>query len=97
MATKYMMMGADKRTSTSDPVKVAAYLDQFTKDSAFLESIREELQNKYPDCWVAVYDKQVVAAGTSLKEVIAQLDEVGVPKSRTVIDFLRSEPISLIL
>ena len=97
MNAKYMAEGMGHGGTLGDRGELASHLDQFAEDTRFLESIRPELQNKYPNCWVAVYQKQVVGTGTTLKEVIQKLDENDIPKSRAVIDFLRSEPIAMIL
>lgn len=77
--------------------RLMSHLDQFTEDTRFLESIRPELQSKYPDCWVAVYRKELVGTAPALRDIMKQLAERGVPASHAVVDFLSKEPVALIL
>lgn len=96
MATRQEPLVNGTNLSLDEPQFVAQF-DQFKADTEFLESLRPELIQKYPGQWVAVYRKRVVATDKSLKNVIKQLDESGVPKSRTVIDCMVVERVSLIL
>ena len=96
MNTKRMAVGEGAGWER-DYDTLRSHLDQFAEDTRYLESIRPELRNKYPDRWVAVYKKQIVATAPKLKEIIKELASAGIPAQRTVIDYLRKEPIALIL
>ena len=72
-------------------------LEQFVEDNRFLEGIRPELQNKYPNRWVAVYKKEVVGDAKSISKIIKMLKSKGVPVSQSVLVFLRKKPIPMIL
>ena len=97
MVKKHMAVGSGVFDLIEDRLMIIDHLDQFRDDTNFLESIRPELQNQYPNRWVGIYQRRVVGTGATLKEVIRKLDEKGVPKSRAVIDFLRTEALRLIL
>ena len=40
--------------------------EQFREDALYLDEHREELLGRYPEKWVAVYNRQVVAAAKDL-------------------------------
>lgn len=97
MNAKHMAVGEGHAGLEWDHSTLISRLDQFASDTRFLESIRPELHNQYPNCWVAVYNKELVGTAGSLREIVKLLTDRNVPPSRAVIDFLRKEPIALIL
>lgn len=97
MLRRYTAVGGGVGDPMRDRRTLTTHLDQFREDTEFLENLRPELQKKYPNCWVAIYKKQVVGTGATLKEVIQELEKNNVPKSRAVIDYLRTEPITMVL
>ena len=97
MKAKHMAVSGGHASSERDYGTLISHLDQFAEDTQFLESIRPELRNKYPNCWVAVYKKQVVEVGPSLKQVMRNLAVRDIPGSHAVVIFLSKEPIALIL
>jgi hypothetical protein len=97
MVRRVMAVGGGAANLMHDWASLTTRFDQFKEDTKFLESIRPELQNEYPNCWIAVYEKKVVGTGQKLKDIIQQLDDGNIPKSRAVIDYLRTEPITMIL
>jgi hypothetical protein len=97
MRPKKMAVGEGYTDLEQNHSTLLSHLDQFAEDTRFLESIRPELQNRYPDCWVAVYRKELVGSGTTLRDMMKQLADKGVPATRAAIDFLRKDPIALIL
>ena len=98
MNPKQMAVGEGQTgLDSADLGVLMSHLDQFAEDTRFLESIRPELQSKYPDCWIAVYGKQIVGTSPKLRDLMTQLAKNDVPPSRAVVDFLRKEPIALIL
>ena len=84
-------------TRNFDIKLIQSQLKRFTKDTKFLESIRPELTNKYPDQWIAVYQKEVVAVDKSLKRLIDHLKDTNIPASDTVVELLRTKRIPMIL
>lgn len=97
MSPKQMAVGEGHAGLEKDHGILKSHLDQFAQDAKFLASIRPELQNKYPDHWVAVYGKELVGTGPTLRDIMRQLADRGVPASRAVVDFLSKEPVALIL
>jgi len=85
-----------ERTIARDEM-LKSQLGHFAGDVSFLEAIRPELLAKYPEQWIAVFGKQVVANDRSLKGIIRQLNELGIPSAQAVLQFLTKEPIALIL
>lgn len=97
MSSKKMVVGASQSGLENDIGVIASHLDQFAQDTRFLESLRPELQKQHPDSWVAIYKKKVVSTGASLREIMQSLEKQGIPKSRAVVDYLKTDPITLIL
>ena len=97
MSSKKMMAESSQYGPDGDIGVISSHFDQFAEDTRFLESIRPELQKQHPDSWIAVYKKRVVCTGSTLREVIQSLDKLEIPKSRAVVDYMKTEPITLIL
>ena len=72
-------------------------LAQFSRDSRYLASIRSDLREQHPDCWVAVYHEEVVAAGPVLSDVFSKLAGRGIPKRNVALEYITGEPLMLIL
>ena len=77
---------------------------------AFVQSMREykerhrrmidewpSLLEQYPDKWVGMGPGDVLVAGDSLEEVLAQLDEAGANRGESVVEFLNTKPQRMIL
>ncbi len=96
MNGKYIAEGVEHGAGGTGS-EIASHLDQFSQDTMYLASIRPELQNKYPDHWVAVYEKKIIATAPTLKEVMRTLQANKIPTARAVVDFLRAEPIAMVL
>lgn len=78
--------------------------EKFLEDSArhgrdveFFEYHREELLEKHPDEWVAVYDVEVVDTGKDFLTLLSRLEEKGIPTSEAVIHFMDTDPKPFIL
>lgn len=77
--------------------KEAGELKRYIKDRQFLESLREELLNKYPEQWVAVYTRELVASAKSLPMLVKLLEEKRITPSKAAIDFMTSRKMAMIL
>lgn len=97
MSPKKMAVGVSQAGLERDHGTLMAHLDQFKEDTQFLESIRPELQHKYPNSWVVVYKREVVSIAPTLKELVKELAVKDIPIAQVVITYLRKEPIALIL
>jgi hypothetical protein len=80
-----------------DPQQVDRELRRFAKDTTFLSTNRAKLTKRYPDQWIAIRDAKVRASGKALADVLSQIDADGLPRERTVVDFLDTMPKTLIL
>jgi hypothetical protein len=74
-----------------------ASLEQFIDDSKYVESVRNELTEKYPDQWVAVLRQELVVVGPSLKNVLKKLDAKGLRDCDAVIQRMNTNPKPLII
>lgn len=72
-------------------------INQFKRDTLFLEKHRDELVSKHPNRWVAVYKRQVQAVDSDLKNLLKTLDQKGLPRGQTVVEFLSTERKLLIV
>ena len=65
---------------------------EFWDDKKWAEKNYPDLQEKYPDKWVAIVNKKVVAAGKSLKNTELEAEhKTGVPKARIPVLFIEGE------
>lgn len=97
MSPRKMAVGMSHVGLERDHDRLMSHLDQFAEDTRFLESIRPELQNKYPDYWIAVYKREIVATASTLRELVKELVAKDIPPSQVVLAYLRTEPIAMIL
>ena len=70
---------------------VKTELQKFAKDGQFFDAHYEELLEKYPEQWVAVFDEQVVGAGFDFDQLLDDLKARGLPLGRTVIEKVTAE------
>lgn len=65
---------------------------EFWDDKKWVEKNYSDLQDKYPDKWVAIVDKKVVAAGKSLKDIELEAEhKTGVSRDRIPVLFIEGE------
>ena len=80
-----------------DDEKMSALLRQMRKDERFLEAHLEEWRELYPDMYVAVYQEELVGVSPDGRELVDLLEAKGIHPGNTYWQFLRSEPIDLML
>ena len=68
--------------------QIRAELQRFKKDTAYYEAHYEELLKKYPEQWVAIFNQKVVGASPDYEQLLAELEERGVPTERTLFKHL---------
>jgi len=54
-------------------------LDRLRQDALYLDQHRDELLQRYPDRWVAVYHREVVGTARNLQRLVLQLKRKGIP------------------
>jgi len=69
----------------------------FERSRSFIDSNREELLKRCPDCWVAVYKEQVLATDKELQNLINTIRKSGKRLEHIAVELLTSErnPIHL--
>ncbi len=70
---------------------------QFAADMEYLHSHWKELRAAYPNCYVVVYQGQVVATGPNLKKIMKALDKQDIPSNVVALRFIADPPKRLIL
>ena len=86
---------AARSRRNDDPAVVEAELRpvaEFKADLAFLAVEYDRLLAQFPDQWVAIYDRQVVAKAAELDELLRNVEDEGVSSGSTVVEFLNSVP-----
>ena len=87
----------DPVASAEDLVTIGVYLNQFKKDTMFLDNHRLHWIEQYPDQWVVVFGEELVARGTTVQSALCAAEEKNVPVHLAALEYLSSEPVSIIL
>lgn len=61
-----------------------AQLERFTRDTEYYEAHREELLDRYPEQWIAVYEQQVIGAAQDPDDLLEQLQGRNIPIEHAV-------------
>ena len=72
-------------------------LDQFGRDTLYVERNREKWLDEYSDCWVVVYREKLISHADTFDEALSKARVQGLQGSNMVIERITREPISLIL
>jgi hypothetical protein len=79
------------------PEEIQQSLERFRADAMWLSQHREELLKKYPERWIAVYKKDVVATAKSPKQLFRKVEQKGIRPGKVVHDYLTEEEFDLIV
>jgi Family of unknown function (DUF5678) len=77
--------------------ELQAELQRFKRDTQYYEAHREELLTQYPEQWVAIFNQQVVGAAPDFEQLLALLEQSGIPAERTLIEHVTRKEELLIL
>ena len=66
-------------------------MQRFKANREYLEGNRERLKQRYPDQWVAIVRRQVVAHGNTQDDVLRALREAGEDLDGTLLRYLTTE------
>jgi len=77
--------------------KQADEIEQYQQDISYAESHHEELLKQYPEQWAAILHQKVVGAAPDVYQLIAELQERGLPTERVVLRHLTRREELLIL
>lgn len=72
-------------------------IEQFEADRAFFDEHREELLERYPDRWIAIYHQQVVGTARDPRRLAAQLRRKGIPPGEVFREYVTARDDVLIL
>lgn len=72
-------------------------MDEFARDTEFLQSLMPELRKQCPDRWVAVYQEKVVADAPTIKGMMRKLEQKGIPRGQVAAAFIRAKPMARVL
>lgn len=72
-------------------------MKQFREDRFFLETHKDELREKYPNQWVAIFNKKLIGRSGDLNSLINVLKKKGIPTGKVVIEFLSTTEDIMIL
>ncbi len=72
--------------------ELRAGMKEFERDIRYFQARREELLEKYPEQWVAVYRLELKGHARNLPGLIKQLRAKGVPRGEAYVKFLTKNP-----
>jgi hypothetical protein len=78
-------------------LELKARLEPGNRDADWLDEHHAELVANYPDEFVVVYDRSVVAHDPDLYKAVEQAEAAGVPTNWAMVMFLPSKPKILLL
>ena len=87
----------DPISNPQDRRLIGQYLIQSRKDVDFLNAHWSDWVTKHPDKWVAVFEEEIVGLANTFDEVIRAAEARGAPKGRIIVEFLATDPITMIL
>ncbi len=82
---------------TREQDSVSQRLQRFQRDIDYYEGHREELLDRYPEQWVAIFNEQVAGTDYDAERLLAQLEEQGTPLDRALIKRLTTKEELFIL
>ena len=95
---KRLTHAEDLREIIGDPQEIHDDFREFDKSAALFSTSRyHRLLEKYPDKWIAVTAGKVEAHGDSYEAVLQTVRERGLPINWTIIEFIETDPITMIL
>ncbi len=74
-----------------------ADMKRFHEDGQFFDAHYDELLEKYPERWIAVFYKEVVGSDTDFDRLLDDMKSQGFPLSRMVIDRVTAKKVKWFL
>lgn len=74
-----MAVVARGRLSPEEFEEIERDLERFRRDGQYFEEHWDELLERYPERWVAVYHRHVVGAAKDIRRLVRQLERKGIP------------------
>ena len=79
------------------PEELEELWERAEAEQAFWDSHYSELLSKYPDQFVAVHDGEVVATAFDLRDLVRDLEALGLQPSDVWIEFMRATHRTVLL
>ena len=76
---------------------IADILDQFKRDTFYLNNHRGEWMEDHPDHWAIVFKEELVSISPTLEEAMGTAEGKGIPCNLAAVEYLSSKPYDLIL
>ncbi len=86
---------AKVREIVGDLEQVKRELQAFSETAELLS--QPEIFEQYKGEWVALYDSRVCAHAATLDDILRLVDEQGLPRRNTLVDFIDDGTVNLIL
>jgi hypothetical protein len=78
-------------------MNIAEDLEQGRRDALFVDANREAFLAEYPERWIAVLDERVVATNANFRNLLAEIDILGVSRETVYLEFLTADDTALVL
>ena len=76
---------------------VSQRLQRFQRDIDYYEGHREELLDRYPEQWVAIFNEEVAGTDHDAERLLVRLEEQGTPLDSALIKHLTTKEELFIL
>ena len=96
MSNKALIMGALTQMN-EHPRMIARSLRAFQRSARVLSDNHPGLIDEFPNRWVAVADRAVIAHANTLKQVLKQVDAAGISRADVIVRFIDRAQSTLIL
>ena len=83
--------------SPEEALELRRELDRFRADALYFDAHRQELLATYPEHWVAIYGKRVVAAAAEHCVLLDQLEARGIPAGHAYREYVTDDDTDLFL
>lgn len=80
-----------------DPRKIAEDLRNYRREMIFVDKNHVQLLISYPERWIAVIDKRVVADSENVNELVESVEAQGLERASVCVKFMTKNPPTLIL
>lgn len=77
--------------------KLTESVTVFEQSRSYIDSNREKLLKQYPDRWIAVYKKKVLAASKDLRNLIGTIRKSDTPLEHVAVELLVNEKAPILL
>lgn len=72
-------------------------LERYRNDALYFEEHRQDFLERYPERWVAVYNREVAGTASRLAQLLRHLEKEGFPRGDVFIEHISAKEDLLIL